>query len=440
MPLTFDRLVNLYRHIAFDPVGDEGTLFVATQELLSDIEAIENDDAFARAANISVLTDDPLSVGQRVRVRVSAPRVGIGILVRTFDDLLKSPARLAEPQAYFIIEGQIERNTSPTPDLIVKYRRIVQLIEVLTRAAAYLDQTRLELVFFRQPKLVVPVRYDAANVSSFSVEAADEFLGLFADELHAEQKLTLLIEAIAHVTEAQPSTHRFAFLLQNLAEVSEEVRHGYRLFTSSFSYAKIKSDIENAKAEYISKVHKTLTDIQGQLLGIPVATIVVASQMRPATDCGLEFWTNVAVLCGAWIFFTLLCVAILNQWFTLSSIENEVTRQKDKLDRDFVAISEQFRPSFAAVSSRICWHRAALLGIGFIALIGALFATGVYHRLTSSSISACVFNGTPQAASQSAGSSSTVKEETPPLPEIPPAPATPAKLPETEESGTAPSH
>jgi hypothetical protein len=165
--------------------------------------------------------------------------------------------------------------------------------------------------------------------------------------------------------------------------LSEGGRNGYRLFASSFSYAKIRSDVEAAKVEYIGKIHKTLIDIQGQLLGIPVATIIVASQLKVAKDCGLEIWTNVGVLGGAWIFAVLLLIAIINQWLTLSAISGEIERQKTKLAADYAAISEQFLDIFKGLSSRIVWHRCALIGVGVIACAGAIFAFLVFARLTA---------------------------------------------------------
>ena len=56
--------------------------------------------------------------------------------------------------------------------------------------------------------------------------------------------------------------------------------------------------MEAAKVDYVAKIHKTLIDIQGQLLAIPVATIIVASQLKSNQTCGVDFWTNIAVLAG----------------------------------------------------------------------------------------------------------------------------------------------
>ena len=110
---------------------------------------------------------------------------------------------------------------------------------------------------------------------------------------------------IIQMVEPVPAAQRFAYLLHNLDAVTETLRRGYRLFASSFSYSKIRGEVEAARVDYVAKIHKTLIDIQGQLLGIPVATIIVASQLKSSQGCGVEFWTNIAVLAGAWVFLIL---------------------------------------------------------------------------------------------------------------------------------------
>lgn len=388
---SFDQLLTIYRHTLFNAQGDEGTLSIASPEVLTILQAIDGDDRLTEDANLAALTDPKgLIVGQDVRIRIGAPRLALGLLVRTFDDLLNAPeARLTEPKAYFVIDGRMEKGTAPSPAVQTGYRKVLEVVALLAEAASYLDRTRQELVFFREGKFVVPVKYRAETVVRFAHDTPDKLLELFKDDVHRDQKLAILAEAIAHTCEPQPLARRFTYLLDNIAAVAEEVRNGYRLFASSFSYAKIRSDLEAAKVEYIGKIHKTLTDIQGQLLGIPVATIIVASQLKVVTGCGLEFWTNVAVLGGAWIFLGLLLIAIVNQWFTLSSISDEIERQQTKLTADYAAISDQFVDIFVGLLGRVTWHRSALVGIGVIALLGAIFASWAFSHLTTPDLLAC---------------------------------------------------
>jgi len=389
--VRFEQLLQIYRHTAFDPTGDEGTLSIPSPEVIAFLESVDTNETVARETGLALLAEpSSLAVGRSVRLRLGAPRLGLGLLVRSIDDLLNAPeARLAEPKAYFIIDARLERETSPPADVQEGYRKVLALVALFAEAASYLDRTRQELVFFRDGKFVVPIRYESSVVTKLDTNAADQLLHHFQDPVHREQKLAILTEAIAHICEAQPTPRRFSYMLENIAAVSEEVRNGYRLFASSFSYAKIRSEVEAAKLEFVGKIHKTFIDIQGQLLGIPVATIIVASQLKVAQSCGLELWTNIAVLGGAWIFVVLLMLAIVNQWLTLSALAAEIERQRAKLVADYAAISETFAPIFGGLSSRIRWHRWGLVGIGLIAVAGAGFATLAYSKLTTAQPTKC---------------------------------------------------
>jgi hypothetical protein len=140
----------------------------------------------------------------------------------------------------------------------------------------------------------------------------------------------------------------------------------------------------------VSRIHKTFVDIQGQLLGIPIATIVVASQLKSAPACGVEVWTNVAVLAGAWIFAVFLAASIINQVLTLNAISAEVQRQKKRLESDFAAISPKFIGMFTSLARRICWYRVIYLVIGALGVAGASFATLAFRSLTTASVLSCI--------------------------------------------------
>ncbi|WP_292045751.1 MULTISPECIES: hypothetical protein [unclassified Brevundimonas] len=406
--LRFEDLLELYRHTVFDPTGDEGILTIASPHALASLQLIETDEAAGDDANLAVLVDGAnLSVGQTVRVRVGAPRIGLGLLVRSVNDLLKTPeARVAEPAAYFIINGGIDARKTPEPALIETYRQVLAVVDLLSKAAAYLDKTRQELVFVHDGKVSVPIRYDQAVLERVSATAIKGLLENFRDDVHQDQKLAILEDAIVQMIEGQSTTKRFVYLLDNLDALTESVRKGYRLFASSFSYKKIRGEIEAAKVDYVGKIHKTLVDIQVQLLSVPVATIIVASQLKVSPGCGVEFWTNIAVVAGAWVFLCLLLIAITNQWVTLSAIHQDVKAQQQRLERDYAAISSEFLNIFQGLLGRILWHRVALGGIGFIAVLGALFATYAYGKL----------NTAPAACLTSAINASPLKTPTHPAP------------------------
>ncbi|WJR67247.1 hypothetical protein QTA58_00285 [Neorhizobium sp. CSC1952] len=386
---TFDDLIKVYRRLAFREVGNEAAYLLSDAESLSLIKQLADETA---TTGIHALVDlDRAKIGDEVILEVTKPKLHLGAFAKTFDELLLYPkARLREYDAYFIVDGAIERNSVPEADVQRRYRLCLKLLSLLMQAASYFDESREELVFIEQAKTVVPVAYDVDTLLQVDIRQVATLIDLFQGDIHLDQKLSLLAESVTRISAAHPLNSRFRYLLLNLEVVAEDLRQGYRLFASSFSYSKIRNEIETARVEYLGKIHKTIVDIQNQLLGIPVATIIVASQLKNVSECGLVFYTNWAVVAGAWIFLILLTVAIVNQWLTLSALRTEIGNQREKLNREYEAIGTEFADRFNGLLTRICWHQAGLVVVLSIATAGAFFATIAFNKVTTPTISACM--------------------------------------------------
>jgi hypothetical protein len=390
--LTFNHLVDLYVHTRFAPNGRSGQLYIASDTILQTLKTIESNDEAHAASGISFSDNaDKLILRREIEVGIASPKLSLGVLASNLDNLLNFPeARITEPSAYFIIEGKFHKGKPHTPKIISNYRVVLSIVGLIAESAAFLDKMRQEVVFIRDKKFVIPINYSSTELERINVAAAVRLQGYFEETTHREQKLEILADAIAQFCDPQPVDRRFAFLIENLDSLADAVRDGYKLFASSFSYSKIRSELENAKIDYIGKIHKTFSDIQGQLLGIPVATVIVASQLKVVSKCGLDLWANSALLFGAWVFVGLLGVAIINQWITLDSIALEIGRQKTKLKDDYAAIGDRFTEIFNALDTRIFWHRIVLGGIAFVAALGAASTTLAFNQFVEVEALSCI--------------------------------------------------
>lgn len=208
-----------------------------------------------------------------------------------------------------------------------------------------------------------------------------------------QAKSTLRRLALAFGYVPRPRTTgwlRFSHILSQLPEVLQRFNDGYRLFASSFSFEKVRDQLEGLRIEYTGKIHKTISDIQGQLLGIPVATIVVATQMKETSAIGAQMWSNLAVLVGSFIFSLLLGASIFNQFQTLFVLEQEVKRHEAATRNEHADIALRFRDVFDQLHGRIFWQGVILkvvLGIGALAFITSIVAFWV---LTKNALSAFV--------------------------------------------------
>ncbi|WP_060605958.1 hypothetical protein [Aureimonas altamirensis] len=208
--------------------------------------------------------------------------------------------------------------------------------------------------------------------------------------MHLEPKLTILSEAVIDLVAGLLASQRFRYIIREVVGLAERVSAGYVLFASSFTYSKIRQEVESAHAEFIARVHKTFVDIQGRILAIHLATIVVASQLKPADDCGIEVWTNLAVVGGAWIIVLFLIASIVNQWLTLNAVTFEFKRQQRRLLKEFDQVKANFDTAFTQLSSRALWHRVVFVVIGVIGVGGASFATWVTGKFIGFDIQTCI--------------------------------------------------
>jgi hypothetical protein len=387
---SFEQLLEIYRRVDIGDAG-EGTLLLENQELVKTLKLLVSAQNY-RAAQISLLDteDSDLEVGRSVRLHIGAPKTSLGLLVKDFDALLKTDgALLREPSSYFLIDEKISSEDRPANQIQVRYRQLIGVMKLIAEAASYVDETRRELVFITDSKIVIPLRLSGEDIQELDVAMTAKLAALFSDTIHREQKLAILAQSLVKLVSSQGASVRLAFALRNLADIVDEVSNGYRLFASSFSYSKVRGEMEAARLDLIGKIHKTIVDIQGQLLGIPVATIVVAAQLKEAPDCGLPFWGNTAVIFGAWVFIALLMVAIVNQYLTLKVIAEDVERQQRKLKNEYAALGDAITNAFDGLDGRIIYHKAALVIVGLVALAAAVVATISYLHLSARTAAYC---------------------------------------------------
>ncbi|GLS40424.1 hypothetical protein GCM10010869_60210 [Mesorhizobium tianshanense] len=381
--IAWSDLLEIYQNAKWQE-GDNANVFVQTENIAQTFELVETSDKAEYDANLAALVDQTaIGVGKTIPARIGSPRLSLGVLADNWDGVIASPeARTREPTAFFIKGDSTHSGKTPPTEQMVRYRKMLEFVGLLGKTALFLDVQRQTFVYFKENRVEIPIRFEASDLKLIDPDGVSAIREALDGAVHTEQRLAILTNAVIALTVSQPSENRFMYLAQNAGEIASRVRDGYRLFASSFSYSKIRGEVEAAQSDYVSRMHKTFVDIQGQLLGLPVATVVVATQLKAANVCGPEAWANLAVTAGAWLFAALLIGSCVNQWYTLKSIGADIDRQSRKLTRDFSEISAMFSDAFKALKTRLCWHRTALIVICGIALSGAVFATVVFRSVT----------------------------------------------------------
>jgi hypothetical protein len=379
-PLTFALLAQLYAAWAYNPAEAEATLRVESPEIAHALSVALADENF-EDSGLSLLEGDPDKplMGQLFRLGVGVPKPSLGVFAPTVDVLLKRPrARVLEPAHYFVVGS----DTPDVTDALRRYRNVLSFVSLLCESAAYLDREHAHLVFVKDGKFVVPVEYTTADLKSLDVASLARLLDAFGQDLHRDQKLAILAEEVIDLTILEPAARRFPALLTAIGKLADRFFAGYRLFASSFSYDKIRNQLEEARLEYTGKIHKALTDIQSQLLTIPVATVIVATQLKETRAINSAFWSNCAVLLGAAIFGVLLSLMIRNQARTLAVIGAEIHRQKNAMRAQFPDAVGTFGDVFASLDDHMAGQRWVLRTVRTLLWLGLAIAVATFCILT----------------------------------------------------------
>jgi hypothetical protein len=336
--------------------------------------------------HLELVNEEPpsqLKVGQTVELSV-APRLGFGLLKRDVGDLLTGyrKARIKEPSFFLMTEGISNDDSVVEGHAVARYRAVLRLIQLLKRSAAFLDADEPALVFIKDGKFEVPIEYDADDLKKMPLPTIQELADIIPSGTHEKQCASILAEAVVSMTEHLAGELRFKYLLTHAAELKKKFDQGYQLFAAGFSYEKVRDQVEAARVEFSGKIHKVFSDIQNQLLGVPVATIIVATQMKDAKTYGYEFWVNTAVLVGCWVFAILMVFLLHNQSHTLAVLRDEINRQKRQLKKEFAAVADSFTNTFDYLSRRAFTQRVILWVIDFFVIVGLLLSHVIYLKLT----------------------------------------------------------
>jgi len=375
----FEDLVKLYRIIRFNDSKSGGTVTVSSEDsrvLIQDILNFSDDFGIT-------LESGNIVIGEDITLHISPPKLRIGQLHNTFDDYLKNGKnRIREAKYYFIIEGKYFNKDSSTPSIISNYRILLRVLALFKECSAYLDESNYELVFVESGVLKIPVNYDSNLLTKFSSETATNFLAQFAQDTHRDQKITILANTIKSMCETKVKDSSFVYLFEDFSQLIDSFNKGYNVYVSGFSYEKILDQLRVAKIEEMGKIHKVFSEIQNQILGIPLATLIVATQMKSSEGWDSQAIINTIIILGAFFFTAMVIFAVFNQWQTLSAISDELTYKNIQAETKFNAIYSDIRATFRSLRRRIIIQRVIFLVLGFFVVVGLTLASMFYFSVT----------------------------------------------------------
>lgn len=295
------------------------------------------------------------------------------------DDLLKSSQRRQSAPAKFYladIDFLYEGDYDNAPQTVRSYVDAVTLVGLFSALADHVvSKGTPKLIFFHGEKFELLLDYnqiDLAGLKGIS-SFAKEFINT---EAHIEQKRTIVKSILLEMKkESDVDKFSIGLVMSRFDEFARRVSSSYQLYVSEFSFQKIKAEVEKSKFEALSKINKVFSDIQNQLLAVPVALIVVCGQMEASNGFSLK---NFFILAGSLVFAIFMVFLILNQRNTLRTIFLEMTAEWDLIKGKHKAIKLKFDEPYRLLRKRYRYQTILLEAVGLVVLVSFAITVGMF--------------------------------------------------------------
>lgn len=184
------------------------------------------------------------------------------------------------------------------------------------------------VLFIGKDNLKISSAYEA-DVLNLSLDNIRLFVKQFIlNETHQEDRVLVIKNALQEAyTDKDITLTEFLKKFENFFKI---VRNNFQLYMDKFSFEDFKHKIEDEKREYLLKINKIFSDMQNQLLTLPIASVIAASQMSKVGGFG-DGVKNIALLLGVYIFAYMIRIFAHNQEDSLDAIRSEIEIKKKEI-------------------------------------------------------------------------------------------------------------
>ena len=295
------------------------------------------------------------------------------------DELLNSSQRSQSIPAKFYladIDFLYDGDYANAPQTVRSYIDAVTLVQLFSPLADHvIPKGTPKLIFFHGEKFELLLEYAKQDLAG--LKGIDGFAKEFINSsAHIDQKKTIVKSILLEMKkEAGAEDFHVGFVMLRFEEYARRVSSSYQLYVSEFSFQKIKAEVEKSKFEALSKINKVFSEIQNQLLAVPVALIVACGQMEAADGFSLK---NFFIMAGALVFALFMFFLILNQRNTLRSIFLEMTAEWDLIKGNHNAVKIKFDEPYKLLRRRYRYQSILLEVVGLVVFISFSITVGMF--------------------------------------------------------------
>lgn len=285
---------------------------------------------------------------------------------QTLEAFFTNPANFrTAPSKFSILELPYSSGTDhPTPTIIKNYLDAVKLCKLLSKVADHSSDNGGALHFIKshESKLEVKLVYQQADLCP--LPSLDKFDADFVRSTHHEEpKRNIIRTTLLDIFKGSKSISIAAFF-EKFESFFEDVCSSYAMYTSDFSYEKIRTEVEKQNLEDTFRINKTVSDIQNQLLALPAALVLAGAGIQNESNM-----KNIAIWIGVTIFGWLMWKLITNQQHSIKSISKEINIRQGRLSDQPDAVASRFTDAFNDLNKRATEQMSILQGIRLIVIV-----------------------------------------------------------------------
>ena len=296
--------------------------------------------------------------------------------------------------------------TTPVPETIRAYEASVQLWGLLTLFVDHVGNNGTLLYFIKthDARLEVSLEYGVQDIVALPSLCQFQF-DFVASSLHADQKKSIFRATLLDLFKGRPRAP-FSEVIRQFEVFAQNVRSAYAMYASEFSYEKVRAEVEKDNLDSMLKLNKTFSEIQNQLLALPVALVLVAGQMTAGSELTLK---NFVLWAGALLFSILMWLLVHNQRNEVMAIEEEIDFRWQKIEKQPLAIKERFEGSFKSLRKRKNKQDVLLKFLNYIVVVSLASSTLALYWHSTRPGSAGIVSTLPAGTSSSKATASDSK-------------------------------
>ncbi|MGP5167352.1 hypothetical protein ACTXJ2_08340 [Psychrobacter alimentarius] len=335
MTINFSDLVTLYRKVDIKE-STQAECCIEDDTTLSLIENLASDDNSV-VTRINIL-GGKLQVGEIINLEIRQPELSLGWLYDSIDKFIKGdfvrslPDNNRSKKPYYIKDIKYYSEDISTPQIIVAYKAVRELLIRLENMSSYLDDSGRKIIFVG--KQTFELHYDVsndlgafktilkglANNSENKLKTIEDFCKwLNVDDVnrHSNEKKSILASVLSDIqTSSKPL--EICTVIENTERLYAAAKGQFDNYLEDFKYEKFVQKLEENSEKFISRVNDSISKVLSQILALPIAAAA------PVILKGQGKSSEIVIYLALLVYATICYFALSTQKAVLDHLESEV--------------------------------------------------------------------------------------------------------------------